>query len=128
MANQPKVRYKSFLPGGGHDSSGGAKQGKTRVVGSIAVTSYQNAGESLSAADLGLQTIDYIDLSVQNPLSGGSADTTTAIYTARYEYTFSAFYVYTHTLATGAITNVDAATHNLRFVAEGDSASVADIQ
>ena len=61
MANDVKIRFRSFLPGAGFDSAGNPKQGKTRVVGQVAVTSYAS-GESLSAQDVGLSSIDFMEL------------------------------------------------------------------
>jgi hypothetical protein len=125
MANDVRVRFKSFLPGAGFDSSGGAKQGKTRVVGTVTVTSYNGeSGEPLSAVDVGLSTIDSITLRVREEYNTGSG----TVRTAPYSTSTGQFYLQTTLMTTGAISKVaTAATETLEFVAEGDSANDVEL-
>ena len=128
MASDIKVRFKSFLPGGGYDSSGNAKQGKTRVVGEIDVTSYSGqGGEPLSATDLGLSTIDAISLRNADEASGNLGGTGEA-FRREVIYTKSTGHFYLFNVdGAGAWDDLAAAqTETLEFVAEGDSA--ADVE
>ena len=128
MANDIKVRFRTFLPGAGFDSAGGAKQGKTRVVGRIAVTSYTKGGEAFNPVDVGLTAIDHIDLRVNEQTGSPSAQTERS---AIYSPSANQFYLVIDSL-TGAATGAKrveydlADTETLTFVAEGDSA--ADIE
>lgn len=125
MAIDVKPRFKSFLPGAGHDSSGNPKQGKTRVVGEIDVTSYSGEnGEPLKAADIGLTTIDSINLRVADAIQGDSTGTERQVLFAK-----STGHFYLHTIdAAGAKTQVAAAaTETLEFDAFGDSAEDVEL-
>lgn len=124
MANDVRIRFKSFLPGAGFDSAGGPKQGKTRVVGTVTVTSYSSEGESLSAIDLGLSTVDALHLRVSEELDAGAG----TIRTAPYSLSTGQFYLFTTLMTTGAISKVAVAgTETLEFVAEGDSAGDVEL-
>jgi hypothetical protein len=131
MAIDVKTRFKSFLPGAGFDSSGNPKQGKTRVVGEIDVTSYDGAhGEPLKAVDIGLTTIDSISLRVGDE---ASADATGSTRTRGvvYSKTTGHFYLFADD-ADGAVAFVRTnylvtATENLEFVAEGDGAGDVEL-
>lgn len=125
MAIDVKTRFKSFLPGAGRDSSGDPKQGKTRVVGRVEVTSYQGEnGEPFNAADLGLTTIDSLSLRVEDAMHGDSTGTERQVL-----YTKSTGHFYLHTIdAAGAKTQVAAAaTENLEFDAFGDAADDVEL-
>ena len=125
MAIDVKTRFKSFLPGAGRDASGDPKQGKTRVVGQIAVTSYSGeGGEPLSATDIGLSTIDAITLRVEDAMHGDSTGTEREVL-----FTKSTGHFYLHTVdAAGAKTQVAAAaTENIEFDAFGDSADDVEL-
>lgn len=132
MANDVKIRFRSFLPGAGFDNSGNPKQGKTRVVGRVEVTAYAGGdGERLSAQDVGLSNIDFIQLRVEDENTGAmSAAAGGGIAPRRaVTYTKSTGHFYLFTVdADGQVTGgVGAAdTENLEFVAEGDSA--ADVE
>lgn len=120
MANNVNIRFRSFLPGGGFDSSGDAKQGKTRVVGAVNVTSYSGeGGEPFSARDVGLSTIDSINLRVADAIQGDSTGTERQVLYAK-----STGHFYLHTIdGAGAKTRVaSAATETVEFDAMGDSA------
>jgi len=62
MSRVVKVLHKSFLPGAGFTTGGVAKQGKTSIHGVIEVTNYARGGEALSPQDVGLTTLDHIDI------------------------------------------------------------------
>ena len=112
MSNTVAVRYKSYLPGSGFDSNGSPKQGKQQVVGVITVTSAV-AGESLPPSKIGLTTIDYIDLKVQQAVGGQSGQPRTA----EYEYGSQEFYLFED----NDTTNLIGDNLTLRFDAFGDS-------
>jgi len=122
MASTVKVRFRSYLPGSGFDSAGNPKQGKTRVVGRISVTSYNGqGGEPLKPVDVGLSVIDAIRLRVSDEAAGDhvSGKSRGVIYSASTGH----FYLFTNQMTTGALTGYTAtATETLEFVAEGDSA------
>lgn len=122
MASDVKIRFRSFLPGGGFDSSGNPKQGKTRVVGEVAVTSYVgSSGEPLSAIDVGLSAVDAITLRVSEEAAGdfsGHALTRGAVYAKGSGH----FYLFTVDTDGDRVGYTAAATETVEFVAEGDSA------
>jgi len=119
MASDIKVRFRSFLPGAGFDSSGNAKQGKTRVVGAISVTSYAPGAEVVSARDLGLTTIDAVNFRVADGTGDPSGSTERK---ALYDKSTSGFYL----VLVGDSGNTNeyalAATETVEFEATGDSA------
>jgi hypothetical protein len=118
MANDVKIRFRSFLPGAGFDSAGNPKQGKTRVVGSVGVTSY-GSGEPLSAQDVGLSSIDFMDLRVSDATgAAGGANYRQALYVK----SVGEFYLNLISSTGVADQYSPAATETLEFVAEGDSA------
>ena len=89
MASDVRVRFRSFLPGAGFDSAGNAKQGKTRVVGRINVTSYVS-GEPLVASDIGLSNIDHITMRVEDETGDQNASTYRQVL---YVKTLGEFYI-----------------------------------
>lgn len=119
MASDVKIRFRSFLPGVGYDSSGNPKQGKTRVTGLIAVTSYAPGGEALSARDVGLTTVDAMVLRVADQTGNASAQN---LREAVYVKSQNQFYLID--IASSGIPDEYAAarTESVEFVAEGDSA------
>lgn len=124
MASDVKVRFRSFLPGAGQDSAGNPKQGKTRVVGEIDVTSYERGEEALTAADVGLTAIDSITLRVANE----SGDTSGANKReARYDKSVGQFYLVDLSQAGVPTEYANAATETIEFVAEGDSAGDVEL-
>ena len=123
MASDIKIRFRSFLPGGGFDSAGAAKQGKTRVVGSIGVTSYTVGGEALAPMDVGLSVIDAITLRVGDETGAPTGKHKRDVL---YSQNVDKFYL-TNTTAVGNVSEyAAAATETIEFVAEGDSA--ADVE
>ena len=122
MANDVKIRFRSFLPGGGFNSAGNAVQGKTRVVGLIDVTSYSGEeGEPLSPTDLGLSAIDSITLRVSDGISSGVPAGN--IRGVSYVQSTDHFYLYTTASSTGVVSPVaTAGTETVEFDASGDSA------
>lgn len=120
MASDIKKRFSSFLPGGGFDSAGNPKQGKTRVVGLIDVTSYAGGGgESLSAIDVGLSTIDSIKLRPVNEVPGGDGKHKRE---AVYASDSNTFYLLNVDAAGSRTHEAAAAAIEVEFVVEGDSA------
>lgn len=115
MSNTVRVLHQSFLPGAGQDTSGNPKQGKQEVRGRIVVDSYAKGGETLAAADLGLEKVDFLSLSVVDPIkSPGKAPRHAA-----WSETNSQFYVFDH-VADNAVP--DGAVHE---VASGTAVTVA---
>ena len=117
MARTIKTRVRSALPGAGFDSSGNAKQGKRRVNGEISVTSYGTGGESLTAADLGLATIDFISLKHAEEASGANGAAPRLVL---YAAATADFYI----VQEGGTTGFDPAsgtTHTVYFDASGDA-------
>lgn len=119
MAKTVQTRFRSALPGAGFDSSGAARQGKRRVVGQISVTSYGNVGESLTPADIGLSTIDYISIRHENQAGGKEGRESRVV---NYNFTSQDFYIVTG-LGVGAPT----ATHTLQFDAIGDALDAPEL-
>lgn len=119
MANDVKIRFKSFLPGAGFDSAGAAKQGKTRVVGEVAVTSYARAGETLGPVDVGLSAIDSITLRVADDTGDPSGSTSREV---KFDKSVGQFYLVTRGEGGTTTEYAAAATETIEFVAEGDSA------
>ena len=72
MARTIKRRAKQHLPGGGFDANGSPKQGKAQVWGKITVSNYKHGGESLAPVDLGLRTIEWLDLKFEEAIGGNS--------------------------------------------------------
>ena len=70
MSNSVRTRARQHIPGGGFDSSGGPRQGKVEVWGKIVVTNYNRGGENLTPSDLGLKTIEWIDIKFENAIAG----------------------------------------------------------
>ena len=116
MARTIKTRVRSALPGAGFDSSGNAKQGKRRVTGSISVTSYTSAGESLTPADIGLSVIDFISLKHENESGATEGDQARFVL---YNSASSDFYI-VQTGGTGGFTAAGA-TNTVLFDATGDA-------
>lgn len=116
MAKTVKPTFKQWIPGAGRTIGGVPVQGKTRVVGRISVTGYSQMGESLKPTDLGLTSIDSLTLRVRDESAGG-VDNRRAVYSSSAQQ----FYL----ISTAASTNSEyaaAATEEIEFVAEGDSA------
>jgi len=122
MAKTVATRFRSSLPGGGFDSAGNAKQGKRKVVGTISVTSYASGGESLTAADVGLSTIDFISIKHADEASakGGAGRRTVP-----YNFTTADFYIVQELVAGSQ--PATGTTHALRFTAVGDSADDVEL-
>ncbi len=123
MANDVKIRFKSHLPGGGFNSSGDPKQGKTRVVGEIDVTSYVH-GENLSAIDIGLTAIDSISLRIADETGSAGAQTNREVL---YVKSVAQFYVNTVSQAGVKLGATGAGTETIEFDALGDSAEDVEL-
>lgn len=120
MSNVVKPRFHRPLPGGGRDSNGNPVQGKVEVRGVIEVSS-ATQGESLTPADLGLSTIDWIDLSPEAPVRSASGAGETL---CLYDYGAQEFY----TLEDGDSTAPTGQTFNVRYNAFGDSARAPELK
>lgn len=118
MSNTVSVRFRSFLPGSGRDANGNPAQAKQRVTGSLSVTSAA-AGESLTPTDLGLKTIDHIDLQVQTSMGSKSGRPRLAL----YDYGSQEFYV----LEDNSTAQTAGNTYTVRFDAFGDSALAPEL-
>lgn len=126
MAIDITTRFKSFLPGAGFDSAGGPKQGKTRVVGIIDVTSYDGEeGEPLSAVDVGLTTIDSLTIRVRDQIDGSFPGARNR--DALYSQSTGHFYLLTRVATGVALGVVAGSTETLEFVAEGDGAQDVEL-
>lgn len=123
MAKTVATRFRSSLPGAGFDSAGAAKQGKRRVVGTISVTSYGSGGESLSAADVGLSTIDFISIKHADEAAGTEGRGGRMV---RYCFSTADFYIVQDIGAVNA-QPATGTTHALRFEATGDSADDVEL-
>lgn len=93
MAIDVRTFYRGSLAGqglasGGVDSAGASENNKIVVVGDINITTYTAGGEPVTAADLGLDSLDCILLSpvaVDNLATGLPG--TSNILVANYDYT-----------------------------------------
>jgi hypothetical protein len=132
MAKTISTRFRSFLPGAGFDSSGSPKQGKTRIVGVISVTSYGGGdGEPLTATDIGLNNIDYVNLRVSDGNKGAMSASVgggiRAVRQVTYVRSTGHFYLY-NIDSDGQLTPIAvAATETVEFDALGDSASDVEL-
>lgn len=120
MANTVQIRFRSFLPGAGHDSGGSPKQGKQEVHGRITVTNYNRGGEGLTPADVGLTTIDHLDLQLVDPLTG--PDPGQGARQVYYSGAAQEFYITVTTQAGVPTELAGTADPVLSFHAKGDSA------
>lgn len=127
MAKTVAIRSRSFLPGAGRDSSGAPKQGKTRVVGSISVTSYAGGGgEILKPRELGLAAADFVQLRISDEASGEFSSGAPKTRAVVYSKSTGHFYLL-NVAGTGAKSGVaKTSTETVEFVAEGDS--VLDVE
>lgn len=121
MANDVIVKFRSHLPGGGHQRSGASRQGKTNVRGRIEVTSSTVKGERLTPEMIGLTRIDDLHLTLEEPVTCAAPE---AGLTRRVGYSHVAqeFYVWTLNSAGTAATPSSGSSFNLTFDAFGDSA------
>ncbi len=118
MASDFTIKYRQFLPGGGFDSTGAPVQGKTKIVGSVSVTSYARP-EALSPTDVGLTTIDSIQLRVGNQSGHPSASNRRE---ALYNQASDQFYLITISSVGAVLEYAAAATETVEFEVFGDSA------
>lgn len=120
MSNTVQPRFHRPLPGGGRDSNGNPRQGKVEVRGKVTVTSALGTGEDLTAADLGLKTIDWIDLKVDESIGAASGAKPR---TAHYVFSAQQFYVLEDDSA--ALTSGN--NYTLSYNAFGDTARDAEL-
>ena len=117
MARTIKTRVRSALPGAGFDSSGNPKQGKRQVNGEISVTSYVSGGESLTAADLGLATIDFIKLVHSDGAAGTEGK---GVRSVPYCFATADFYI-VQDIGLSGMQPATGSTHTVYFEAKGDA-------
>jgi hypothetical protein len=117
MAKSVRETFRQYLPGAGKDTLGNPKQGKTRVVGQISVTSYTTGGETLTPRQLGLTRIDWMSLRVSDEVGGADGE---QVRTARYVQSQDVFYLYSRSANT--LQYAAGSTETVEYAAEGDSA------
>lgn len=113
MSNTVEIRHRSYLPGVGFDGNGQPSSRKQMVNGRINVTSF-TAGESLTAADVGLTTIDSIQMDVTEGMGGASGEERRV----RYSLSAQEFYITQSGSTSGTVGN----NYTVAFTAFGDSA------
>lgn len=121
MARSIRVRGKQHLPGGGFNSNGNPRQGKIQVWGKIEVTDYRHGGETLTPADLGLRTIEWLDIKFDNAVGGASGGNYRE---AKYSYVDQQFYLLESQggVAVGPLREIaNTADPRLSFLAAGDT-------
>ena len=118
MSRVIKSRGKQQLPGGGFDANGNSKQGKLEVWGKIEVTNYNTGGENLSPSDVGLRTIEWIDLKHDEALGGASGS---EVRTVHYSYSAQQFYVLQENSGGNFVQVAPTADPDLSFHVTGDS-------
>lgn len=119
MARTVKPTFKQWIPGSGRSTGGTPVQGKTRTVGRVSVTSYTTGGVDLKPADVGLSSIDYIQVNVVEGVSSADQKVTRH---AAYSQSAQQFYLFTSDKDGDKTAYAAAATEEVSFVAEGDSA------
>ena len=125
MAKSVAVRFRDRHAGGGFDSAGDPKQGKTDVRGIVTVTSYSRGGESLTPIDLGLSAIDHLDLRVVEPVR--SANPVQGRRDVVYSDAAEQFYLLAQTAAGGWNEAAAASAVSLSFSACGDAADDVEL-
>lgn len=117
MAIQFNETFRQYLPGAGKATDGSVKQGKTRVVGQIAVDTYTADGESLAPVQLGLSSIDAIQFRVRDETDRADGLSRTGV---AYATDSEVFYLYSEN-STGA-KSTPSGDFTVEVIAEGDSA------
>lgn len=123
MAKTVRISYKTALPAGGKTASGVSVNNKTLVGGRINVTSYTAAGEPLSAADVGLETIDHIFFNVESVNNAVTEFAAANPGWANYNRTNATMVV----ISDATTANVTGQAAVVRFLALGDSNAAADL-
>ena len=119
MSNTVATRFHRPQPGGGRDANGNPKQGKVEVRGKISVSSAVS-GENLTPADLGLVTIDYIDLKADEAIGSASGGEERTVH---YSFSAQQFYILEDGDTTGTVGN----DYTLSFNAFGDTVRDAEL-
>jgi hypothetical protein len=119
MAKSVNETFRQYLPGAGKDTLGNPKQGKTRVVGRINVTSYTLGGEALVPRDVNLARIDWLNLRVADEVGGADGE---QVRTACYNQTNDVFYLFVKGGDNVTRQAAAASTETVEYCAEGDSA------
>jgi hypothetical protein len=118
MANVTvKTRFKRYLPGAGFTNTGTVVQGKVEMWGRIDIAAYTPGGEPLTAAQLGLTTLDHISFTSITPDSAAAAPAG-----AIYDWGAGTVLVYSNLSTDAGAGQLGAAAAALTFHAVGDSA------
>ena len=116
MATSVRIRYREYLRPG-FDPNGNPSQRKQQVGGRLVVTAFNGGGESLTPSDLGLDTIDYISLSVEEGAGSKSGETRVAT----YSFSAQEFYIFQSASTGLTTTGTSARDYNVGFLALGNS-------
>jgi hypothetical protein len=125
MAKTVAVRFRNRHAAGGHDSGGSPVQGKVDIRGVVTVTSYSRGGESLTPIDLGLSTIDHLDLRVVEPVR--SANPAQGTRSVVYSDAAQQFYLLEQNVGGGFDEAAGATAVTLSFSANGDAADHVEL-
>ena len=112
MANSVRVRRREYVKPG-FDANGSPVPNKEQVSGRIVVTAFNGGGEALTPSDLGLETLDYIYLAVEEGVGSKSGKPRTAVHSA----SAGEFYVFQN----GSTTLTSGKDFSVMFTAEGAS-------
>ncbi len=127
MSLTVKILSRSRLDGGGRDINGVAKNAKTEVVGELA-GAYVTGGIAFTATDIGLETIDFLDLqpvTLAAAAGAGLIETDTAIGASLDEPNAV---IRCTTINNGGVTTQAAQTaYVINFRAFGDSAESPEL-
>ncbi len=126
MAFNIKTLSRFTVPGGGYTTAGVAKNNKTVVIGQMSITSYTTGGEVVSPASVGLDAIDFLTaLDIRTVNNAATEPAATAIPLSAYiQSTNKLLIIIDHDTNT-EVNSGEAAS--LRFLAVGDSGTVADL-
>ena len=128
MAKTVQIRSRSWLPDAGYNSSGDPKQGKQRVVANVAVTSYTANGEPFVAKDVGLTTIDNINVTVVSVNDAATGTSATTSLWGDYSYSAGLIRAGIFTYSSGIVTlNTSTQASVWRVEVIGDSAVAPEL-
>ena len=105
----------------GHKLDGVVSNTKTMVTGDIDITTYTGGGEPVTAADIGLETIDFITFDILD-VDGTVASVSQHM---RAAYDYGAGQIVLHDGNVGAAEST--ANAQVRFIAFGDSAAAPEL-
>jgi hypothetical protein len=128
MAHTVEIRSADKKQSPGYDGGGLAKNKKLEVVGEVNVTSYVRGGTQLQPTDVGLTTIDHMDLVLKEPMRGNSPRQ--ALRRVHYSFSAQEFYISDHSRddLDGPNEIAGASTATLTFHAWGDSVFAPELK